>query len=125
MGKEYLNPFRLVTDHLKEEQRAGLPREAKLSLSSLRSCFATFLPEMGAPHDITDMITGHVSKKQGINVNKNQAAYQEQLTKSLECMLKASCIMAFANQPNTFNWNDPLPEGLQAAVRRSLPPHRR
>ena len=74
MGKEYLNPFRMVTDHLKEEQRAGLPREAKLSLSSLRSCFATFLPEMGAPHDMTDIITGHVSKTQGITGDKNHAA---------------------------------------------------
>ena len=40
----------------------------------------------------------------GININKNQAFYQEQMGKTMEAMLRVACVMAYANQPQTFHW---------------------
>ena len=122
LGHNFLNPFPTeLVNEMKEDPTTGIPLEAKYSSSSLRACFATYLPENGIPHDYTDTFTGHTSKKQGINVNKNQANYQEQLGKSIESIVKVACVIASANQPKKFNWNDALPAGLLHAVRSTMP----
>ena len=79
------------------------------------------------PHDLTDQISGHVLKVNGVTINPNQRYYQENIGKTLEVNIRAACVTAFCIGDSRYMFPDPIPDlghrhGLLHAVRKTLPP---
>ena len=130
MGTNLIQPLALLLPVVRYEisAKSGIPHGLKPSMSALRSMVADAGPEMGMPHDVASVITGHgsltVEKR-----DKQMRPYQEQLAMALREQLKCAFILSDAGREmepdqHRFNWNDAVPDRLVTVLRTAIMPHR-
>ena len=96
IGKHHLQPLQLLAPVMLKIHgpTCGISLGADYSMAALRTLVADRGPELGMPHDVGSVITGHgqVAQK-GIVMDKNMKPYHEQLAMDLENQTKTSMIM--------------------------------
>ena len=127
IGTNNMQPLKIIIPCIIQElgSKCGIPFGFQPTMSARRSMISDIGPEMGMPHDIGSVITGHVSLAPEKR-DKNQRGYQEQLAMDLRNQLKCSFILSDAGREmapdqKRFNWNDDDPEKLVKVIREALP----
>ena len=127
IGTNNMQPLKIIIPCIIQElgSKCGIPFGFQPTMSALRSMISDIGPEMGMPHDIGSVITGHVSLAPEKR-DKNQRGYQEQLAMDLRNQLKCSFILSDAGREmaegqERFNWTNDVPEKLVTVIRETLP----
>ena len=129
IGKHHIQPLSLIAPLIiaKHGPSCGIVVGVDYGMTALRALVADWGPEVGMPHCVNGVITGHGLLAQKIIVmDKNMRPYHEQLAMDLENQCKCGMVMSncgrdFPDGQRPFHWCDQVPPFVLDVIRRTLP----